>query len=76
MSEKRINIQEVSHIYFRDLVFDNNNKRLFISLFMFNLLIPLSLAAIVVSITNLTIISTVYDDNSFFAIISVLIQIL
>ena len=74
MSEKRINIQEVSHIYFRDLVFDNNNKRLFISLFMFNLLIPLSLAAIVVSITNLNIIWMKYNNNSFFAI-SFLIQI-
>ena len=75
MSRKRINIQEVSHISFLDLIFDNNG-RLFFLLLMFTFLIPLSLGAIVVSIANLTIISTVYDDNSFFAIISVLIQIL
>ena len=75
MSEKRINIQEVSHISFLDLIFDNNG-RLFFLLSGLNFLVPLSLMAFIVSIANLDIISTIYDNNSFFAIISVLIQIL
>ena len=75
MSRKRINIQEVSHISFLDLIFDNNG-RLFFLLSGLNFLIPLSLMAFIVSIANLNIISTIYDNNSIFAIISVLIQIL
>lgn len=75
MSKKRTNIQEVSHISFLDLVSDNN-ERLFFLLSGLNFLVPLSLMAFVVSIANLDIISTIYDNNSFFAIISVLIQIL